>query len=219
MRRLLLVAVLGLGLAPAGADGQSQAFRDQVDEATLTALTPVLTAAARDSLPLAALEAKALEGKVKGYPTEVIVSALERMADDFRQTRASLLGELPGRGIAEGEIVAASLARSRGVSASLLGGLMADTEAGSMHIPVTVLGELVRQGLPVDDAVWVIDHVLAEGIPLSQVTRIPGRFDLAARNGAGGRGAAVQALQSLGISPPAPRRPSGPGGPGRPSGH
>ena len=216
--RFLLAAWLAAASLPSQASAQTPGFAEQVDEETLRVLSPVLDAAAGDSLPVAALEAKALEGLVKGYPPTVIVPALQRLADDFRLTRDSLRSQMPGRVVAETEVVAASLARGQGVPSTAITQLMSGTPTGSMEIPVAVLGELVRRGLPVDDAVWIVDHVIAQDIAMSQVTQIPGRFDLASRSASGGRPAVLRALQSLGISPPGPRRPPGPPGPSAPTG-
>jgi len=209
MRHLVLVAWITSVLLPRPALGQTQAFSEQVDEATLRTLSPVLDAAMRDSLPVAALEAKALEGLVKGYSPAVIVPALERLADDFRLTRDSLRAGLPEREVHGAEVVAASLARGHGVPTGTIAELLTGSAPGSMDIPVTVLGELVRRGVPVGDAAWIIDYVIAEEIAMARVTQIPGRFELASQSAGVGRPALIRALQSLGISPPMSGRPSG----------
>lgn len=212
VRSLLFAGLIYLGCLPAAASGQSRAFAEQVDSAALEVLAPVLQHAARDSLPVAALEAKALEGLVKGHAPDVIASVIERLADEYRLTRGALRDGLPERAVTGAEVVAASLARARGIPMGTILDVAGGTAPGSMDIPITVLGELVRRGVGVEDAAWAVKHAVAQEIPMSRITQIPGRLDVASRANAVGRPALLQALQSLGIPGPPPGRPPGPPG-------
>ena len=211
MRRLLLLCLVATTGFAAPISSQTPEFAGQVDEATLAALSPLLADASRDSLPVAALEAKALEGRVKGHSPDVIGKVLSELAQDFRDSRDALRAELPDRPLTSGEIVAASLARSHSVPDAVIVGLMDGRLPGSMEIPVTVLGELVRRGVSPGDAAWVIRHVAQQEISMSRVAQIPGRFDVGMQGAGSGRPGLLRALQSLGIPGP-PSRPPGPPG-------
>jgi hypothetical protein len=167
---------------------------------------PVLDGAARDSLPLAALESKVLEGVAKRRPAEEIGRVVRELAQDFRAARGALRDGLPGRPIADGEVVAAALATRQGVSVEVLRAVLTSRpDAGSMEIPVTVLAELVRRGVPVGEASDAIAHVVRTGVPMQIAAQIPGRVDGAIGSGAPPGQALAAALRTLNIPAPAGR--------------
>ena len=202
----LLVAFLVLA-APAAAQGPGLASR--VDAATLRAVQPALDAAARDSLPTAALESKVLEGVAKRVRPELIGTVVRDLAEEFRAARAMLRDGLPGRPIVDGEVVAAALAARQGVAPEVLRALLASNPGeGSMEIPVTVLTELVRRGVPVDEASSVMAHVVRSAVPMQIAAQIPGRVDGAVGAGSPPGAALGQALRTLNIPAPPGRRPN-----------
>jgi hypothetical protein len=201
--------LVGLALAqPLAAQG---ALVSRVDAATLREVQPVLDAAARDSLPLGALESKVLEGVAKRVQAQQIGAVVRQLADELRVARTTLRSELPGRRILDGEVVAVAMATRQGVAAEVIGELWAaDPEGGSLEIPMTVLGELVRRGVPVDQASSAISQVVRAGVPMHVAAQIPGRVDGAMTSGAPPGQALAAALRNLNIpNPPGP--PSGRG--------
>lgn len=204
-------------IAPGQAAGQDRAFEDRLDARTLELVAPILADAERDSLPAATLRAKILEGAAKSRPPELIARVVGQMAADLRSTRTELRGLVPRGRISGEELVAAVLARQQGVGVELLAELwQVGAPEGALQIPVTVLGELVRRGVPAAEASALMRHVVSSGVPLDRTAQIPGRFDGASRAGAAAAEALQRALRDLDIAgPPAGR---GPGGPSDPSG-
>ena len=212
MRLGALIAVMLLTLAgtvPAGVAGQAGDFDERVDAATRAAVQPTLDTAARDSLPLGTLRSKVLEGVAKGVSPERIGAVVSELALELRESRAALRRELPGRPIADGEVVAVAIATRQGVSPDVVRALWASRpEGGSLEIPVTVLGELVRRGVPVEYASAVMAHVVRAAVPLQLAAQLPGKVDGALGVGVQPSAALGEALRALQIPAPPGRRPN-----------
>jgi hypothetical protein len=208
-----LAAIAWLALAtviPSRASAQDRSFEARVDGPMLELVAPVLEAAERDSLPVDALRAKVLEGAAKNRPPQLVAQVVGRLADDFRTTRAELRQLLPDASIAAEELVAAAFARQQSVPVESVADLWAARPPGQrLEIPLTVLAELVRRGVPAAEASALMRHVLSTGVPLERAALIPGRFDGAANPGVAPPEALERALRDLDIPPP-------PGSPGAP---
>lgn len=203
-----VVALACAGAAPLA--GQ-QRLEGRLDAATLATLRPVFELARRDSVPVTALEDKALEGAAKRIPAERIVAAVQQLARDLRDARVLLRGARPSGAIADGEVLAAADAPRRGVPTAEIAALAANVPpALSLLVPLTVLGDLVQRGVPAAEARQVIQELLAAGISPQQLAEIPARVDVALRVGAQPREAFFNALP-IPVRPPVPQqRPSGP---------
>jgi hypothetical protein len=201
--------------------GQGTGLSSRVDASTLREVQPVLEAAGRDSLPLAALESKVLEGVAKNVPPQQIGVVVRALAEDLRGARVTLRDVLPSRPITDGEIVAAAMARRQGIGADALRALsIAGPEGGSLEIPMTVLSELVRRGVPTDEATSAMSQILRAGVSMQVAAQIPGRVDGGMTSGAPPGRALADALRNLNIpNPPGPPvNPGPPGSGGPPSG-
>jgi hypothetical protein len=200
----LVVGALLFFALPAAGQGNALA---RVDAATLREVQPVLDAAARDSLPVAAIESKILEGVAKRVQPAQIGTVVRGLADELRVARGTLREERPGRPIVDGEVVAAAMATRQGVGRDVLRALLESSPAGgSLEIPMTVLGELVRRGVPVADASSAISEVVRAGVPMHVAAQIPGRMDGAMRPGSPPGQALAEALRNLNIpNPPSAR--------------
>ncbi len=212
MSAVLRVLVASL-LLVTPALGQTPALQG-IDAGTLREIRPVLDAAARDSLPVAALESKVREGVAKGVRPQQIGAVVRDLADELRGARLMLREGPPGRPIADGEVVAAAMARRQGVGAETLRALWASSpDGGSLEIPMTVLGELVRRGVPADEAASAMSQVVRSGMPMNVAAQIPGRVDGGMSSGAPPGRALAEALRNLNVpsnaNPPGP--PSGRG--------
>jgi hypothetical protein len=198
--------------------GQGTGLSSRVDASTLREVGPVLEAAGRDSLPLAALESKVLEGVAKNVQPQQIGAVVRALAEELRGARLTLRDVLPSRPIADGEIVAAAMAMRQGIGAETLRALsMAGPEGGSLEIPMTVLGELVRRGVPTDDATNAMSQVMRAGVPMHVAAQIPGRVDGGMSSGAPPGRALADAMRNLNIpNPPGPPVTPGPPGSGGP---
>lgn len=217
--KLVLRSLVGALLLAGPLSAQSTALA-RLDASTLREVTPVLEAAARDSLPVAALESKVLEGVAKGVRAEQIGTVVRDLAEELRSARVTLREGLPNRPIADGEIVAAAMARRQGIGAEVLRALGAASQGGgSLEIPMTVLSELVRRGVPVADAASAMSQVVRSGVPMQVAAQIPGRVDGGMSSGAPPGRALADALRNLNIpNPPGPPVTPGPPGSGGPPG-
>ena len=203
-------AALSLAVAfglPAAASGQAGDFGARLDAATRAAVQPTLDAAERDSLPLGALRSKVLEGVAKGVAPDRIGTVVSELARELRASRTLLRLEVPDGPIADGEVVAVALATRQGVDPEVVRALWESRpNGGSLEIPVTVLGELVRRGVPVDDASSVMAHVVRSAVPLQLAAQLPGKVDGALGAGAQPSAALGEALRALEIPTPPGRR-------------
>jgi hypothetical protein len=205
MRRATLVAAIVLG---GGALVPPTAAQDaaRLDPAMREALRPVLETARRDSVPVAILEGKALEGVAKRRPTAVIVAAVQRLAGELRDARAALRAAAPTATLVAGELVAVAEAVRLGTPWEDVRSLRATANPGTnLEIPFAVLGALVMRGVPAGDARAVIGEMIRAGVAQSRMVEVPARIDVALRVGAGPIAALNSALQGLGIPvPPVP---------------
>ncbi len=200
MRALLGLAFLAGMAGTAGAQGANP-LATRLDAVTLQALAPTLEAARRDSLPVRALEAKALEGSAKQIAGPRIVSAVERMADDLREAR--LLVRSPGAAAPSDELViAAADARRRGIAANEVATL-AHTSApdGPLLMAMAVLGDLVQRGVPTGTALATVTTLLEGGATVDALSDLPARMDVALRVGASPIDALGSATRGRGARP------------------
>ncbi|HXF96061.1 MAG TPA: hypothetical protein VNI61_08145, partial [Gemmatimonadales bacterium] len=106
MRPLALLGLAGaLAAAPLMGQGRLEA---RLDPQTVSALRPLLDAARRDSVPVAALEDKALEGAAKRVPGDRIVAAVRQLDAELRAARAVLRAAAPRAPLPDAEVVAAA---------------------------------------------------------------------------------------------------------------
>lgn len=204
------IAFLGLFLTVQPAVGQSPDLLSRIDEETAAAVVPILEAARRDSLPARALESKVLEGVAKRVPPQRIAQAVTELAGELRSIRTALRNRLPTESFSGAEIVAAARSARVGVSVDAFVALWgARTGETPLDVPVTVLGELVRRGVPAEAASELMTHVLRTGVPMHLAAQIPGKFDGAMGNASTPVDALTQALRVLEIPNPPGRRPGG----------
>jgi hypothetical protein len=210
MRIGRLFLVVGCVSVPMGTSGQESGFASQLDEVTRAAVQSTLEEAAGDSLPIRTLQSKVLEGLAKNVPPARIGQVLAALARELREARAALRSELPGVTFDDGEIVAAAAALRQGIGRDAVLTLWeARPDQRSLEIPVTILSELVRRGIPVAEASVLVAHVVRTSVALQVAAQIPGKFDGALSAGAPPNGALAEALRVLDIPGP-PDRPGRP---------
>ncbi len=199
-------------VAPQAQEGRS--VESRLDQETVAALRPIFEAARRDSVPVRALEDKALEGAAKRVPSARIVAAVERLATELRETRSLLRAAATSTPLSEGEIIAAADVRSRGVAAEEIAALRHNAPPSTnLEIPFAVLGALVQRGVPADEARTVVEHLVTSGVSQEKIVEIPARVDAALRVGAPPVPALGSALAGLGIPAPPVTPPTPPGKP------
>jgi hypothetical protein len=128
---------------------------------------------------------------------------VSELADEFRTARTELRRRLPDQPLLDGEIAAAATAARHGIGFDVVQSLwVSRPDGGSLEVAVTVLGELVRRGVPVDDAANLMTHVVATSVPLPVAAQIPGKLDGAIGSAGSPAAALVQALRALNIPNP-----------------
>ncbi len=210
MHRLVLATLCGQLAAALLASQGRPALEQRLDAQTVAALRPVLDSARSDSVPVQALEDKALEGVAKHVPPERIVAAVRQLAVELRDARTLLRSAAPGVAVSDGETVAAADARRRGVPATEVSALRSHAPpASGLVVAYTVLGDLVQRGVPADQGRLVIEQLLTAGVSAEQIAEIPARMDVGLRVGA-------PPLDALRSALPMPLRPVKPPQPGAP---
>ena len=195
---------------PRATVGQDPDFASRLDAVTLAAVQPILDAANRDSLPMGALQSKVLEGLAKNVRSGQIGQVVAALADEFRSARSALRRGLPPLVLGDGEVVAAAMAARQGIGFDVVRTLLESRlNGGSLEVHVTVLSELVRRGIPVEEAATLMMHVVRTSVPLALAAQIPGKFDGARGSGVPPAAALVEALRALNIPNPPGRRPNG----------
>ena len=211
MRRFPAVLVCTLAVGPMAIHAQ-----DRLDPTLRDALAAVLADARRDSLPVAALEGKALEGQAKSRPASQIVAVVTQLAGDMRAARALLRGEGGGPSASADEIVAAADALHQGVPPDAVRDLRRDAPTGAnLSIALAVLGSLIARGVPADHAAEVVRTLVQGGTPAGRLIELPGRLDHALAGGGPPAAALGNVLRGMNLPvPPGPanrpgRRPRG----------
>lgn len=205
----LAMVLVAVGV-PGPVDGQDPELLSRLDAPTAAVVAPILEAARGDSLPMDALQSKVLEGVAKRVPPEQIGRVVAELAGELRGARAALREQMPSVTFTDGEIVAAARAVRQGVTIEALDDLWAARPGdGSLEVPVTVLSELVRRGIPVDEAAALMSYVVRTEVPLNLAAQIPGKVDVALGSAANPVAALTEALRVLNIPNPPGRRPGG----------
>lgn len=143
---VVISVLVASSVSPARSAAETSAF-DRLEPSVRAAVSQIVTAAAKDSLPTRPLVAKALEGASKGASGERIVSAVKAYADALRKARGAI-----GPRSTEAEIVAAASAIQAGVPGDTLSRLRSARPHDSLVVPLVVLSDMVARRVPVQVA-------------------------------------------------------------------
>jgi len=143
MTRHIVVAVAVLGLMP----GMLQAQRsDNAAQRIQAAQARV----AQAGIPAELLATKVSEGRAKGVSEERIAAVAERRAAGLIRAQEAMAGA--GRRIGGAELAAGADAIEAGVDGNALRSVIQQARDENTAVALAVLGELVRQGMPVQQA-------------------------------------------------------------------
>lgn len=230
MSRTTILAVALLTLAPLSLEGQAQRAGERIDAARARA--------AQAGIPVELLESRISEGRAKGVSEERIAAAVERRAAGLAKSQEAI--SRSGRQVGVDGLSAGADAAEAGVDADALRAVIQAARAGEEPIALAVLGELVRQGQPVGNALERVTQALARrdgslatlpeqaqadrgrrGAPetAGRPAGVGGGRPEGAGQGAGGaRGGPPAAIPAAGGRPGAGGPAAGGGGGGRPAG-
>jgi len=154
MNRNTLLAAALLALAPALLEGQRP---DHATERIQAAHDRV----AQAGIPVELLTIKISEGRAKGVSEDRIAAAAERRAAGLLRSQEALAGS--NRRIGGAEIGAGADAIEAGVDANALRSVIQQARDENGAVALAVLGELVRQGMPVQNALDRVTEALQRG--------------------------------------------------------
>jgi RNA polymerase sigma-70 factor, ECF subfamily len=111
-------------------------------------------------IPVELLDARVAEGRAKGVAEERIAAAVERRAEGLARAREAIAGAATRRATAA-ELSAGADALEAGVDAASLRAVIQAARDEDRPVAIAVLGELVRQGMPVGEALARVEEALA----------------------------------------------------------
>jgi hypothetical protein len=154
-----LVALLGLLTAfPAGLRAQDRRLAERLDPVTATSVQHLVDSARSSSLPTEPLVQKALEGSTMGASGDRIRAAVEALLGQLGRARDAL-----GERASEGELTAAAGALRAGLPAGSLRQLHDMRSGQSLVVPISVLTDLVAEGVPAEQATRDVFDLAREG--------------------------------------------------------
>jgi len=119
---------------------------------------------AEAGIPPQLIRRKALEGVAKGVPPDRIVTAVEAYSGRLQEANGLLGPDQNGASLA-----AAAEAVRRGVPPEAIRGLAREQGgrqgAGSLAVPLLVLGDLTEAGVPTDQALEAVQEAMRRGSP------------------------------------------------------
>ena len=160
MRRLgCLLALVGLLPAfPAGLQAQDRRLAERLDPVTANSVQHLVDSARASSLPTEPLVQKALEGSTMGASGDRIRAAVEALLGQLGRARDALGGRA-----SEGELTAAAGALRAGLPAGSLRQLHDIRSGQSLVVPISVLTDLVAEGVPAEQATREVFDLAREG--------------------------------------------------------
>ncbi|HKK27666.1 MAG TPA: hypothetical protein VKB18_06260 [Gemmatimonadota bacterium] len=192
--------------------------RSQFGPAVSSRIEDLLSDARSAGVPESLVLDKALEGAAKGVPGPRVVQALETYASRLSATR-----KLLGRSADGSMLVAGADALQKGVPEGAVRAV--GTTGGGDPMALVALGDLLDAGVPVDQAVDVVQKALKKGQRGDQLLDVPARVRSLIRQGtspgqaAGTVGSAIGNGGPPGGAPPGQAKGAGQGkGGGPPAG-
>jgi hypothetical protein len=170
MSRLLLF--LSLVCLPQALAAQDPRLAGRLDATTLGAVSSIIDSARADGLPAEPLVQKALEGASKRAPGEAIVRAVRTLASNLRTVRITL-----GMKSSDQELLAGAAALRAGATPDALRELRRLGESRNLAVPLSVLADLVSQGIEVTQASRSVLDLARTDASDEDYLRLKQRFD------------------------------------------
>jgi hypothetical protein len=181
--------------------GQDRRLIDRLDPVTSTAVQQLVDSARALQLPTEPLVQKALEGSTLGAGGDRIRSAVGALLGQLARAREAL-----GPSVTDAELTAGAGALRAGIGAETLQRLRVLREGRPLVVPLSVLTDLVAEGMTTEAAARSVFDLARTGRPDDDFVALRRRVQTELRSGAGrdgsppGRGGARPAAD-----PPAQR--------------
>ena len=165
----VMTASLGLGPGSGLVSGQERdrtqtRLQESLPEGAANRIREMSRELAEAGIPPQLIRRKALEGVAKGVPPDRIVTALEAYSRRLQEAQGLLGPDRNGASLA-----AAAEAVRRGVPPEAIRGLAREQGgrqgAGSLAVPLLVLGDLTEAGVPTDQALEAVQEAMRRGSP------------------------------------------------------
>jgi hypothetical protein len=154
-----MVVLLGfLAAFPAGLEAQDRRLAERLDPVTAASVQQLVDSARASSLPTEPLVQKALEGSTMGASGDRIRAAVQALVRQLGRARDALGGRA-----SEGELTAAAGALRAGLPAGSLRQLHDIRSGQSLVVPISVLTDLVAEGMPAEQATREVFDLAREG--------------------------------------------------------
>jgi hypothetical protein len=195
--RWLVLSAL-LACSPALLQAQDRRLSERLDSATAFSVQRVVDSARAAGLPTEPLVQKALEGSTMGATGDRIRTAVEALLSQLGRAREAL-----GRGATEAELTAGAGALRAGVSPGSLAELQRLRYRQSLVVPISVLADIVAEGVPATQATKEVFELAREGQPDEEFVALRKRVQSERH----GRAASAEPMQRP-AAPPAADPPS-----------
>jgi len=196
-RIALPLAALLVGASQLSAQDPRLAAR--LPHGTALAIQALMDSAGRQGLPTDPLVQKALEGQSKGADSAQIIAAVHGLLTRLETGRAEL-----GPNASEADLVAAAAALRAGASSASLHALRLLRPNQPLFVPLSVLADLMTEGIPADRAWDSVREMASSGASDAAFLSLRDRM-----TGTSGGGTSPRL-------PPVPERPPGNQRPDRP---
>jgi hypothetical protein len=157
LRCLVLCALLPL---PGAAWAQDARLSERLEASTAAQVQQVVDSARNDGRPSEPLVQKALAGSTLGATGDRIVTAVRTLHGQLRRAREALGGEA-----SEAELTAAAGALRAGLEPAALRRLQALRSGRPLVVPISVLADLVAEGVPPAEATRSVLDLARDGRP------------------------------------------------------
>jgi hypothetical protein len=177
-----LVLLCGPGLA--AQVGVSARLAGRVPPAVATAVSALVDSARTRGLPGAPLVDKALEGAVKGVPTDRILTAVRTVLE---QLDASASAQRVAGSLAPGAdaIEAGAFALAAGLTPADVGAIARSADpTHPTAVALQVAGALAALGVPRAETVGLVRASIRSGQPVGDLVSLPGQVQAAMARGA-----------------------------------
>ena len=177
-RSAAVLALLAVGTSPL--HGQDRRLVERLDPVTSTAVQHLVDSARALQLPAEPLVQKALEGSTLGAGGDRIRSAVGALLGQLAQARQAL-----GPAVTDAELTAGAGALRAGLGAETLRRLRALREGRPLVIPLSVLTDLVAEGMTAELAARSVFDLARTGRPDDDFVALRRRVQTELRSGGG----------------------------------
>lgn len=212
-----VVLALVVAVSPTSAqqdDPRLERIRTALPETVVEQIETRIAAARSQGLPVEPLLDKAVEGIAKRVPPERVAGAVDRLAQELGRARTLLEDGVPPTPT---DVAAVADAMRRGVPEPAIEEIAGNAAPDEpVALAVHTMGDLMDRGVPVEQALTVLEAWRGRGARASELRELPGAVERLIRQGVlPGQAATAIANAMRGGPPGAAQGPGNQPGPGQ----